>query len=196
MIALLGPPGEKKLIPKLPPPPPPERSYKADASLPGHAFSPFPHRMITQLSPPTCFGRSLRTGTIRKTYLPSYTTRNINPVLKRAYGDIGLPNASRCISRAFRRGAAQELKAKGAQCPTIASIGDWWSLTFRGYVDVTTDIARDMSRLLAEEVDIASGDDDKAPLWVLAYQYSIPREPVSLGAGAPILLRWYRFCPF
>ena len=72
---------------------------------------------------------------------------------------IGLPNAPRYSSHAFRRGAAQELKEKGAQWSTIATLGGWRSLAFRGYVDLTADIARDMSKLLAEEVAFASDED-------------------------------------
>ena len=91
--------------------------------------------------------------------------RNISPVLKRVCGKIGLPNAARYISHAFRRGAAQELKEKGSQWTTISTLCDWRSLAFRGYVDITNDIASDTSRLLAEEVALASGEDDPVPLW-------------------------------
>ena len=95
----------------------------------------------------------------RRTF-PSCTVRNLNPLHKRACGKIGLPNASRYSSHAFRRGASQELKEKGPQWPTIATLGDWCALDFRGYVDITTDIARDMSKLLAEAEAFASGDDE------------------------------------
>ena len=78
-------------------------------------------------------------------------------------GVIGLPNASRYRSHAFRRGASQELKEKGSQWPTIATLGDWRSLAFHGYVDIADDLARDMSKLLAEDVDLASGGDEQVP---------------------------------
>ena len=40
-------------------------------------------------------------------------------------------------------------------------------LSYRGYVDITNDLARDMSKLLAEEVDRASGEEDQVPLWAI-----------------------------
>ena len=39
-------------------------------------------------------------------------------------------------------------------------------LDFRGYVDIANDIARDTSKLLAEEVAAASGDSADVPPWV------------------------------
>ena len=85
---------------------------------------------------------------------------------KRVCGKLGLPNASRYISHAFRRGASHELKEEGSQWPTTATICDWRSLACRGYVDITNDLARDMSKLLAGEVALAPGEDEKAPLRV------------------------------
>ena len=52
------------------------------------------------------------------------------------------------------------MKEKGSQWPTIASLGAWRSLDFRGYVDVTKDMARDAPKLLAEEVASASDAGD------------------------------------
>ena len=42
------------------------------------------------------------------------------------------------------------IKEKGHQRTTIATLGGRRSLAFRGYVDITNDIARDMSEILAE----------------------------------------------
>ena len=121
-----------------------------------HLVSGFP----SSLPYPLLMEVDLLTSTLGKAYPPpNYTVRNINPVLKRVCEKIGLPNASRYSSHAFRRGAAQELKENGSQWPTIATLGDWRSLAFRGYVDIATDIARDMSKLLAEEVAFESVDD-------------------------------------
>ena len=95
----------------------------------------------------------------------SYARRNINPVLKRVCGKIGLPGASRYRSHASRRGAAQELKEKGAQWPTIATMGEWRSLAICGYVDIADDIARDTPKLFADDVACASDEDEQVPLW-------------------------------
>ena len=115
---------------------------------------------------------------------PNYTARNINAALKRACGKIGLPDASRYISHAFRRGAAQELKAKGAQWPTIATLGDWRSLACRVYVDIANDIDRDISKILEEEVACAADEDEQAPLWVLVPIFDPFRDRCRWGLGS------------
>ena len=163
LIAARCPPGDGKIILKLSP----RKNLQGGCILTRPCFcqlssaasnSACPvHFLWKRISDRVPSGRSL---------FPSYTRRNINPVLKRICGEIGLPNASRYISHAFRRGAAQELKEKGAQRSTIATLGDWRPLAFRGYVDIANDIARDTSKLLAGEVAMASGDGAEVPLWV------------------------------
>ena len=58
----------------------------------------------------------------------------------------------------MRRGAAQGLKEKGSQRPVVACAGVWRPLAFRGYVDNTLDVERDMSKLLIE-TDILSDEE-------------------------------------
>ena len=63
---------------------------------------------------------------------------------------LDIPHANHYSSRAFRRGAANDLRSKGSQWSTIATLGEWRSLAFRGYADLTLELDRDMSKLLAE----------------------------------------------
>ena len=67
----------------------------------------------------------------------------------------------RYSSHGLRLGAANVLKTKGSLWPTIASLDDWRSLAFSGYVDLTPELDRDMSRLLIETEDLESylGDE-------------------------------------
>ena len=66
---------------------------------------------------------------------PSITRRNVNEILRAILKKIELPYAERFSSHAFRRGAASELQSSGSQWSTVATLGDWRSLAFKGYVD-------------------------------------------------------------
>ena len=50
----------------------------------------------------------------------------------------------------FAWGAAQELKETGSQWAVIATLGDWKSLAFLGYADLTDSVEQDMAKLLIE----------------------------------------------
>ena len=63
---------------------------------------------------------------------------------------LGIPTFQSYTSHGFRRGAAQELKEKGSQWPIVDGVGEWRSLAFKGYVDTTLDVERDMTKLLIE----------------------------------------------
>ena len=88
------------------------------------------------------------------------SARNINRVIKAVFSKLGVSYAQSYTSRGFRRGAAQELKERGSQRTTVAGVGGWRSLAFRGYVDTTADISRATARLLIEDFDPASSDEE------------------------------------
>ena len=74
---------------------------------------------------------------------------------------VGMSTTScgRYSAHGFRRGAAFELQSTGSQWSTVATIGDWRSLAFKGYVDLTNELSRDLSRLLAD--DVVLGEEDE-----------------------------------
>ena len=91
--------------------------------------------------------------------IPTTTRRNVNTILRAILKKLELPHAERYSSHGFRRGAASELHPTGPQWSTVATIGDWRSLAFKGYVDLANELSRDLPRLLAE--DIVLGEEDE-----------------------------------
>ena len=81
-------------------------------------------------------------------------------------GRLKVEHAARYSSHGFRRGAANELKTKGPQWSAIATLGEWRSLAFKGYIDLTQELSRDMSKLLAETDPILSVDEREVRPWV------------------------------
>ena len=51
-------------------------------------------------------------------------------------------------------GASNELKTNGYPWPTVATVGDWRALAFKGHVDLTPELDRDLSKMLIEVDDI------------------------------------------
>ena len=100
------------------------------------------------------------TGPARKLAFTELSSRNINRVVKKVFSKIGAPYANSYSSHGFRRGAAQELKERGSQWTTVAGIGGWRPLAFRGYVDTTADVSNAMARLLIEDFDPSSSDEE------------------------------------
>ena len=101
-------------------------------------------------------------GAGREAYFPpTYSGRKVNTALRTAMGNLSIPEASRFSPPGFRRGAAQQLKTTGSQWPTVAASGFWQSLAFKGYIDLTADVARDMSKLLSSS--FASDSDEDIP---------------------------------
>ena len=90
---------------------------------------------------------------------PGYYGANVNTTLKRVLSKLQAPYAQSYSSHGFRRGASQELKEKGSQWPTVMSLGTWRSLAFRGYVDTTLDVERDMSKLLIETDELSDEEE-------------------------------------
>ena len=96
-----------------------------------------------------------------KALFPSFYDTKVNNTLKAVLNKLHVPYANRYSSHGFRRGAANELKTKGSQWSTIASIVEWESLSFLGYVDITPELDRDLSKLLIEVEDLDSDLDDE-----------------------------------
>ena len=70
------------------------------------------------------------------------------------------------LAHGFRRGASQELKESGSQWAAIATLGDWKSLAFRGYSDLTYNVERDMAKLLIE-TDAMDSDEEKVHIGLM-----------------------------
>ena len=108
---------------------------------------------------------------------------NINRVIKTVFAKLELPHAASYTSHVFRRGAAQELKERGGQWTTVAGLGGWRSLAFRGYVDTTADISQAMAKLPIEDFNPDESDEEERAFY-------------SVGANPPPcpLFALYRGC--
>ena len=90
---------------------------------------------------------------------PIFYFNKVNITLESVLLMLDIPHANRYSSHAFRLGAANELKSKGSQWPTIATLGGWRCLAFRGYLGLTLELDRDMSKILAEpDLIISDGE--------------------------------------
>ena len=72
------------------------------------------------------------------------------------------------------------MKEKGAQWPIVASVGEWRSLAFMGYVDISLDVARDMAKLLIEREELS---EDEVRHWVTGPR---ARGAPPVGIGGPL----------
>ena len=93
---------------------------------------------------------------------PSYYDTKVNNTIKAVFAKIGIPSSHRYSSHGFRRGAANELETKGPQRPTVATLGEWPSISFRCYGDLTPELDRGMSMRLIATDDTDSALDDEA----------------------------------
>ena len=91
---------------------------------------------------------------------PSLNGRNINRILRDVLRKINVPAVARYSSHGFRRGAAQELKESGSQWPIVASLGQWSSLCFKGYVDLSDEMAQEMGKLFIDSYDSESDEEE------------------------------------
>ena len=90
---------------------------------------------------------------------PTITRRNVKDIFRAILKKLELSYAERYSAHGFRRGGASELQSTGPQWPTVATIGDWRSLAFKDCVDLTSELSRDLSRLLAEDVVLDEEDE-------------------------------------
>ena len=110
---------------------------------------------------------------------PGFTSQNVNTTIKAVLTKLDIPYAESYTSHGYRRGAAQELKERGCQWPIIASIGEWRGLAFMGYIDISKDVANEMSKLFIETETLP---DDEVRHWVTG-----PCEPANGGYKGPVI---------
>ena len=84
---------------------------------------------------------------------------NINRVLKAALKRIKIPNAGKYTSRAFRRGAATDLKETGSRRSSVSTLGNWRSLACKGYVGLSDELSQDIAQLFIDHYDFESGGE-------------------------------------
>ena len=110
--------------------------------------------------------------------MPELLWRKLQQHPKSGTRGLGIVSSERYSSHVFRRGAENVMKSSGSQWPTAATLGEWRSLAFRGYLGLTDELSRDMSKLLAETDPILSayelevrtlgaGPERCVGLWVL-----------------------------
>ena len=92
---------------------------------------------------------------------PSYYGAKVNNAIKAVLRTLSVPYAAHYSSHGFRRGASNELKTRMSQWSTVATLGERRSLAFRGRVDLTTELNRDMSKLLDETDTVESDLEDQ-----------------------------------
>lgn len=96
-------------------------------------------------------------------HFAGHTTQNVNTTIRDVLANLDIPFAERYTPHGYRLGAAQELKERGCRWPIVASVDEWRSLAFMGYIDISNDVARDMSKLLIECEQLS---DDEVRQWV------------------------------
>ena len=92
---------------------------------------------------------------------PTHTRHNINRILKFTLSKIGFKDGPKYTSKAFRRGATQELLTTGNSLEVIKGSGGWWGSGFRSYVDIEMDHAFRISRCLIALSDDSSSEDNR-----------------------------------
>ena len=119
---------------------------------------------------------------------PNFSKHNVNRILKTTLMKIGFEDGSQFTSKAFRRGATQELLTTGNSLEVIKGSGGWLGPGFRSYVDLGMDSAFRISKLLVELSDDDSSDDERIRLdkekrkrWRKAYHKTRVEPPSSLG---------------
>ena len=90
---------------------------------------------------------------------PSSSATNLNATIKAVFAKLLVERAEQYSPRGFRRGAAQELKESGSQWVAIATMGDWESLAFLGYADLTYNVERDMAKIRIETDPMDSDEE-------------------------------------
>ena len=106
----------------------------------------------------TSFGRWHVSGRARRSYSASSTTSTVR---SRRYFPSSAPPTPYATAHMDFAGSANGLKTKGSQWSTVAPLGEWRSLRFLGYVDLTPELDRDLSNLSIETEDIDADLDDE-----------------------------------
>ena len=92
-----------------------------------------------------------------------FTRNNVNRILKATLIRISFPEGGEFTSKAFRRGAAQELLQTGNTLEVIKGSGGWWGSGCRSYVDIEMDNAFRISRALIVLSDGSSSEEENRP---------------------------------
>ena len=163
LIGLRGPEGQERLIIRLAR----RKNLPQGCIMARPCFCELSSEIAHQLCPVHFFWplvtQRVRSG---EKLFPSYSATKANNALKAILTKLNVTHANKYSSHGFRRGAANELKATGSQWSTIATIGGWKSLAFKGYVDLTTEVDRDMAKLLIETDQLDSETELEVRLWV------------------------------
>ena len=109
-------------------------------------------RPVYAISP--CIASRVRPG---EKLFSMFSATNVNATLKAVLAKLLIERSEKFSSHGFRRGVAQELKETGSQRAVIATLGDWESLAFLGYVDITDEVDRNMAKL---SIETETGDSD------------------------------------
>ena len=162
LMGIRGPPSGQRLVLKL-------RSRK---NLPNGCimsrpcFCGLPAKAAKRMCPVhaiwPCIASRVRPG---EKLFSSFPAASVNTALKAVRAKLLAEHAEKYSSHGFRRGSAQELKETGSQWAAIATLGDWKSLAFLGYVDLADEVGRNMAKLLIE-TDQADSDPELVQRWV------------------------------
>ena len=90
---------------------------------------------------------------------PKHSKNNLNRILKFNLSKLGFLDARKFTSKAFHRGAANELLTTGNSLEVIKGSGCWWGSSFRSYVDLEMDKDFRISRMLVTLSDSSSDED-------------------------------------
>ena len=94
---------------------------------------------------------------------PNFTAHKFNLALKALMEDLRFDRAREYSSRAFRRGATQEIKDTGSTLAVIITSGGWTAAGYKSYLDLQMDEALNISALLIESMDSDSDETDDEP---------------------------------
>ena len=103
---------------------------------------------------------------------------------------LGYLRARKYSPHAFRQGVTQEISASGSTLATVIKSGTWTSGGFRCYLDLQADEVANISALLLGQSNSDSGDDDiDRPPLLKSIRNKLPKHPILMDAGRPLLRR-------
>ena len=94
---------------------------------------------------------------------PSFTRANINRILKKTMTLAGFDSGGLYSPHAFRRGATQEILASGSTLSVVLTSGTWAAAGYRYYLDTQLDEALNITRIVLEQANSDSPDEDMPP---------------------------------
>ena len=94
---------------------------------------------------------------------PGFTANRFNLSLKALIADIRFDRAQEYSSKAFRRGATNEISETGSTLAAVITSGGWAAADYKSYLDMQMDEALNISSLLVEAADSDSDETDEEP---------------------------------